>query len=141
MSDSDAAAAEPTEPAPVKKRKKKRKSAASQDGAAPHAREGWPAFAQSFPKHPDIEDLVAAFEQGNYARVRERAQKLMERTRKSAEGAEADEQAEQAEVRRAARELMRRIEPDPIATYLLIGASVLLAFLALWYWSHPHAAP
>jgi hypothetical protein len=25
--------------------------------------------------------------------------------------------------------------------YLLAGASLLLAFLAFWYWAHPHEAP
>lgn len=138
MSDSDAATAEPSEPAPAKKRKKKRKSAATQD-AALSARADWPAFARSFPSHPDVDELVAAFEEGNYARVRERAQKLLERTRKGAEDAPDD--ATRDEVRRAARELLRRIDPDPIAAYMLIAAAVLLAVLSLWYWSHPHAAP
>lgn len=48
---------------------------------------------------------------------------------------------ESAAVRKAARELLKRLEPDPIAVYLLAGAALLLAFLALWYWAHPHAAP
>jgi hypothetical protein len=50
-------------------------------------------------------------------------------------------QTDRAEVRKAARELVKRLDPDPIAVYLLAGAALLLAFLALWYWTHPHVAP
>ena len=41
--------------------------------------------------------------------------------------------------RRSARELRRRLDPDPTAVYLLAIASILLVFLACWYWMHPHA--
>jgi hypothetical protein len=44
-------------------------------------------------------------------------------------------------VRKATRELLKRLDPDPIAVYLLAGAALLLAFLAFWYWTHPHGAP
>jgi hypothetical protein len=87
-----------------------------------------PAFALAFPSDPALDELVAAFEQGDYARVRREAPALAKRTARP-------------EVRRAARELARRIDPDPIAVYLLCAASVLLVFLALWYWTHPHEAP
>ena len=41
-------------------------------------------------------------------------------------------------VRRAARELRRRLDPDPVAVYMLMAAAALLVFLAGWYWLHPH---
>jgi hypothetical protein len=69
--------------------------------------------------------LVAAFEAGDYARVRREAPTLARQT-------------ESDDVRRAARELAARIEPDPVARSMVAGAALLLAFLAGWYWSHPH---
>ena len=51
------------------------------------------------------------------------------------------QQTESVAVRKAARELRKRLDPDPVAVYLLAGAGLLLAFLALWYWTHPHGAP
>ena len=118
-----------------RKRKKKRPAAASEeleDEAAseePAARRAdVPAFALRFPEDPALAALVAAFEQGDYARVRREAPALVQQT-------------DSAEVRKAARELLKRLEPDPIAVYLLAGAGLLLAFLALWYWAHPHVAP
>lgn len=119
-----------------RKRKKTRAAPASdevaQDEAAgderPASRAGIPAFALGFPEDPALHALVAAFEQGDYARVRREAPALIKQT-------------DSPEVRKAARELMKRLEPDPVAVYLLAGAALLLAFLALWYWAHPHGAP
>jgi hypothetical protein len=130
----DEAAAEPR-PA-RRKRKKARPAVASEEVApdegasdeGPTKRAGVPAFALNFPDDPALHALVAAFEQGDYARVRREAPALIKQT-------------ESVEVRRAARELVKRLDPDPIAVYLLAGASLLLAFLALWYWTHPHVAP
>jgi hypothetical protein len=87
-----------------------------------------PAFALGFPADPELDALVAAFEQGDYARVRREAPALVKAT-------------ESVAVRKATRELLKRIEPDPIAVYLLAGAALLLTFLAFWYWTHPHASP
>jgi hypothetical protein len=100
--------------------------AASDEVAAPRA--VIPAFALGFPADPALAALVAAFELGDYARVRREAPALIKQT-------------DSAEVRKAARELVKRLDPDPMAVYLLAGAALLLAFLALWYWAHPHAAP
>jgi hypothetical protein len=142
--------------APPKKRKKKRTIAA--EPVPVDRREFFPKFAESFPDYPALSDLVEAFEQGNYARVREGAQKLLDQTkradasketRKKGEGegeARGDTlphplpaSAEEREaIRRAARELLRRIEPDPLAIYMLVGSVVLLVFLSFWYWTHPH---
>jgi hypothetical protein len=137
---------------PPKRRKKKRTVAAEPIAIGP--REFFPKFAKTFPDHPAVNDLVEAFEQGNYARVREGAQRLLEETKRAekepregrGERARGDalphpmpSSAEEREaLRRAARDLLRRIEPDPLAVYMLVGSVVLLAFLSLWYWTHPH---
>jgi hypothetical protein len=97
---------------PRKKRKKKAK-----------AREGVPTFAQRFPRDETLDALLVAFERGNYARVREGAQKLAASTKLPA-------------VREAAEELLRRLEPDPLARYLLGAASLLLVFFSIWYFTH-----
>lgn len=131
----DAAPAD-AEPAPRRKRKKKRPAPASEattnDDAADEEpaprRDPIPAFALDFPDDPALQALVAAFERGDYARVRREAPVLVKST-------------ESAAVRKAARTLLKRIEPDPVAVYLLAGAALLLSFLAFWYWTHPHAAP
>jgi hypothetical protein len=125
--DDDEAAARPAR----RKRKRKRPELASDELAsdeAPARRDGVPAFALGFPDDPALAALVAAFDQGDYARVRREAPALVQQT-------------ESVAVRKAARELLKRIEPDPIAVYLLAGAALLLAFLAFWYWTHPHGAP
>ena len=88
----------------------------------------FPAFAHAFPRDPELDALVAAFERGDYARVRREAPLLAER-------------AATTPIARAAKELRRRVDPDPIAVYLLSAAALLLVFLALWYWGHSHELP
>jgi hypothetical protein len=88
-----------------------------------------PSFARDFPRHPELDALVAAFEAGNYARVRVEAPAL---------AARADEPAA---VREAARELRRRLDPDPLAAVMIGLAVALLAFFAIYYWTHGHAVP
>jgi hypothetical protein len=78
-----------------------------------------PEFLLDFPEDPALEPLIAAFEAGNYARVRELAPRVAEA-------------AENAEVRSAALELRRRIDPDPLARYLLLVSVLLFVFLAVW---------
>ena len=63
--------------------------------------------------------MVRAFEAGNYRAVREGAAKLAEST-------------EDPLVRASARELARRIEPDPLMKYLLFVALGLFVFV-VWY--------
>jgi hypothetical protein len=123
--------------APKKKKKKKKKGAesgASSDLTLPEEGEPAldvsgaerPAFHAWFPRHEELQALVRAFEVGNYALVRERAPKL-------AQGAESEK------VRAAARELLARIEPDPLMKYLLLAATLLLVFLAFYaYRAHAH---
>ena len=127
--------------APKKKKRRKRKRLADEATAkAPSAGGAEPAegteldaqgreldadgrerahFLLSFPKHPELDKLVAAYEAGNYALVREQAPRLAKR---------ADDPA----VRDAALELRRRIDPDPLAKYLLLAGVLLLVFLTLY---------
>jgi hypothetical protein len=103
---------------PKKRGKRRDEQAAPPPGNAAPARPG----------DPEIERLEEAFERGDYALVRAEAGRLAK-------------EAERDEVRRAARALLRRIDPDPLAVVLLLAAMALLAFLALWYWSQSHTAP
>ena len=82
-----------------------------------------PRFLLGFPPHPELMRLTAAFEAGNYALVRAEAEALAERT---------DSRA----VKEAALELRRRIEPDPLAKYLLALTAALLLSLAYWAYHH-----
>jgi cobalamin biosynthesis Mg chelatase CobN len=103
--------------------------ATSDDGERAGARrEDVPAFAQSFPRDAALDALLAAFEAGDYGKVRKEAPLLAK-------------SAEDPAVRKAAAELRRRLDPDPIAVYLLGAAALLLVFLAGWFWSHPHQLP
>ena len=121
------AASEP-EPKRKKKKKKKRKAASEGESAAEagprepaldaQGRER-PAFVLDFPSHPELDKLVRAFELGNYAYVREHAPDLAE-------------QAEDERVRRAASDLARRIEPDPLVK-ILLGMSILLFVFLVFY--------
>ncbi|MFT3773503.1 MAG: hypothetical protein QM820_49635 [Minicystis sp.] len=137
MSDDEeeAAKAEAAEEPRPKRRKKRRvqadaapeapAEAAEEPPPAPTADDEGPAFARGFPADPDLAALVAAFEAGDYARVRREAPALAKKT-------------DRDDVRAAARELRRRLDPDPLAVYLLGIAAVLLVFLAGWYLMHAH---
>ena len=92
---------------------------------APATRKGGPPFARHFPEDAALDALLVLFDQGNYAAVREQGLKLAKETEDEA-------------VKRAAKELMSRVDPDPMAKLLVLGAAVLLAILSGWYWTHPH---
>jgi hypothetical protein len=82
-----------------------------------------PAFMLEFPHDPELEVLMQAFELGNFAKVRAEAEPLAQRTTDEA-------------VRRAARELRRRIDPDPLVL-LLLGLSIaLFVFIAVWVYAN-----
>ena len=85
-----------------------------------------PGFLLSFPDDPDLNELVAAFERGDYRRVRERAPQVAESSRSRA-------------VRRAAEELRSRLDPDPAARVLLWIAVGLFAFLVIWSFGSVHS--
>lgn len=82
-----------------------------------------PAFAKDFPRIPELDALVAAFEEGNYARVREEAPRLAKATEDDA-------------VRRAATVLRARIDPDPLSKVLFILTGLLLAYLSAYWMMH-----
>lgn len=84
-----------------------------------------PAFAKDFPPDPELDRVVALFEQGNYAAVRKAAADLANKT-------------DDDDVRKAARLVLDRLKPDPLALYLVAIAAGLLVVLAGWYWTHPH---
>ena len=85
-----------------------------------------PAFLLDFPEDPALEPLITAFEAGNYAYVRANAERVAR-------------EVENPEVRAAALELRRRIDPDPLASYLLFASVLLLLFLVIWvYMGHRH---
>jgi hypothetical protein len=71
---------------------------------------------------------VDVFEAGDYRAAREGALRLAHAT-------------DRDDVRKAARELERRTEADPLSKALLGLGVALLFFLSYWYWSHPHAGP
>jgi hypothetical protein len=131
--DKVAEAEQPEAPAAPKKKKKKKKRAEAIDAEVPrgpvHAPDGSerPAFVLDFPNDPELAKLVTAFEAGNYAYVREHAGDLAERP-------ETD-----PKVRRAANELLTRIEPDPLIRFVLAVSVLLLLFLTYYaYSNHGH---
>ena len=82
-----------------------------------------PAFVRDFPRTPELDALVDAFEQGNYARVRREAPELAAR-------------AEDPEVKKAALELRSRTAADPLALVLFGLAALVVAVLSLWWLVH-----
>lgn len=87
-----------------------------------------PRFARAFPKDAELDALLAAFEAGDYARVRVEAPALALKT-------------EDEDVRRAARELRKRIDPDPLSLALMGIAALLLLVLSGYYWTHKQIGP
>jgi len=81
-----------------------------------------PAFLLEFPHEPELELLIAAFEAGNFAKVRRDAPQLAARSEDDA-------------VRRAALELRRRTDPDPLLVGLLALCIALFVFLVTWVYT------
>ncbi|MCS6899951.1 MAG: hypothetical protein NZX77_09310 [Polyangiaceae bacterium] len=84
-----------------------------------------PPFARSYPHHPELDRLLAAFLDGNYALVFKEAPPLAK-------------QAKDQAVARAALDLYRRLRPDPLALAMLGGTGALLFLLVLWFYTHRH---
>jgi hypothetical protein len=78
-----------------------------------------PEFLWSFPESPELEPAVHAFLNGNYREVRRVCDDLLERDL-------------DPEVHAAARELLRRLTPDPLIKGIVWGSFVLLALIVLW---------
>ncbi|MFO0660696.1 MAG: hypothetical protein U0165_12820 [Polyangiaceae bacterium] len=93
----------------------------------PETRDGVriPPFAQKFPRDPALDKLVSAFANGDFATVREQAPELAK-------------SASDPEVARAALDLRRRLDPDPLAVWMLSGTGLLLLFLIAWFYGHKH---
>lgn len=88
--------------------------------------DGRPAFARAWPRTPALDALVDAFVRGDYGHVRTEAPALASRTSDDAE-------------KRAALELRRRIDPDPVSLVLVGVAVALLLVLAFHYLTNNHA--
>ena len=122
---SESPEAEPVErPRKKKGRLRKKASSARKELAADGVER--PAFLLGFPEDPELEPLIAAFEAGNYAHVRETALRLAETS-------------ERADVKAAALELLRRIEPDPLVKFLL-GIAIALFVVVVAYVYHAHGS-
>ena len=124
-SDADAAAgAGEVAPERPKKKRKKRRAETTRRAEVDAAGMQRAVFVLDFPDDPELDVLVRAFEAGNFAFVREHAPRLAE-------------SSSNADVKAAARELSRRIEPDPLVKFLLAVAAVLfLVVVSYVYHSH-----
>lgn len=103
------------------RRKKKRRGPPQgfkRDELTPDGRER-PRFLLEFPDDAGLNQVIAAFEAGNYAEVRSLVPQLLE-------------ESESEAVREALLEIRRRIEPDPLMKYLLLASIGLLLALS-WY--------
>jgi hypothetical protein len=87
------------------------------------SRGGRPAFAESFPRDPELDALVNAFEAGDFGRVRAGAKQL---------AASAKDEG----VKRAAEAVLARTKADPLQTLLVVISAVLLVLLSAWWIGH-----
>ena len=85
-----------------------------------------PSFARAFPRSPELDALVEAFARGDYASVRSRAPAL-------------ERASDDLAIQQAARTLVDRTHPEPLAVALLAIAALLLVVLAAWAITHGHA--
>lgn len=81
-----------------------------------------PAFIFSYPDDPDLAKLTAAFERGDFRTVGHGAKSLAE-------------SATNPEVKAAARDLLLRIQPDPLVRSFWFIAVVVFTFLVAWSYS------
>jgi hypothetical protein len=82
-----------------------------------------PAFAKDYP--PELDDLIEAFERGNYASVRKGADELSK--------------SSDLRIRDAAADLRSRTEADPMQKIMLGIVALLLVGLAVYWWAHQEA--
>jgi hypothetical protein len=86
-----------------------------------------PSFSEAFPRTPELDALVDAFALGNYARVRAEAPAL--------------DKSDDETVRAAARTLVERTQPDPLAVRFVWITAALLLVLAGWWVVYGKAPP
>lgn len=85
-----------------------------------------PAYAPFLAELPDavaLKPAIAAFSSGNYRELNRICRDLLEHD-------------EDPEVHAAARELLRRVEPDRFIVGVLWGSFALLVLLSLWAFGH-----
>ncbi len=87
---------------------------------------GFPRFARTFPREPELDRLVVAFTHGDYGSVREGVPALLTKTEDDA-------------VKAAAKELLEATRPDKTARVLFLLTGALLAFLTIYWMTHDHA--
>jgi hypothetical protein len=87
-----------------------------------------PLFTSDFPRTAALDALVQAFARGDYAHVR-------------VEGRRLAESAPEEEVRGAARSLVERTAPDPLAIWLLVLTGGLLVALSAYWIAHGKPPP
>jgi hypothetical protein len=83
-----------------------------------------PPFAREYPKVPEIDALLARFESGDYAGVREDAKKLSSH--------------DDDDVRRAAADLVAHTEPDPAMRWLFLGVLAMILAVTGWWIARAH---
>ncbi len=116
---------ERTPPPRASKPKKKKTKTTKREPLDAAGRER-PRFLLDFPKDPELDKLIAAFESGDYSTTLTGARELAGKSKRR-------------RVREAAMELAHRTQPDPLMKYLLLASVVLLVFLTLHsYFSHGH---
>jgi hypothetical protein len=81
-----------------------------------------PAFLLEYPHDPELEALIAAYESGDFKKIRDEAPALARRTHDEA-------------VRQAALELRLRTQPDRLLVFFLLLSIGLLLFLAVWVYT------
>jgi hypothetical protein len=79
-----------------------------------------PAFAEAFPRTPELDSLVESFARGDYAEIRRSAPGLAK-------------SSPDAFVRQAAETLLARTRPDPLVVTLLAIAGALVLTLSAWW--------
>ena len=85
-----------------------------------------PSFARAFPQSPELDALVEAFVRGDYAAVRAGAPNL-------------ERSSPNPAIQAAARTLVERTRPEPLAVTLLALAVMLLVVLLVWAVGHGKA--
>lgn len=84
-----------------------------------------PRFIFTYPKEPELNRLVGAFERGDFRAVREGATRL-------------SETATDPAVKAAAQDLLQRIQPDPLVRWFWVVAVLVFTFLVAWsYFQSP----